>query len=79
MSSLTAAATKNDDSDKNDDPAATVVVAEERIKAAHCKPSLHYLKNMSKGLNLLINKEIEKFGMITKNHIALVVKAKRNF
>ena len=41
---LTAAA-KNDDGDENDNPAA-IVVAEERIKAAHCNASLHYLKIM---------------------------------
>ncbi len=40
-----AAAAKNNDSDKNDNPAA-IIVAEERIKAAHCNASLHYLKIM---------------------------------
>ena len=40
---LTAAA-KNDDGDENDNPAA-IVVAEERIKAAHYKSSLHLPKH----------------------------------
>lgn len=44
MFSDLAAAAKNNDSDKDDDPA--IVVAEERIKAAHCNASLHYLKIM---------------------------------
>ena len=77
MSFLTAAA-KDDDSDKDDNPAARVIVAEERIKAAHSKPSLHYLKNMSKGHCLLMEKQQEKFGVVTKYHISFVIKAKRN-
>ena len=41
---LAAAAAQDDDRDKDNNPA--IVVAEERIKAAHCKSSLHYLKIM---------------------------------
>jgi hypothetical protein len=41
---LTAAAAKNYYRDQNDNPA--IVVAEERIKAAHCDASLHYFKIM---------------------------------
>ncbi len=51
--SLAAAAAKDDDRDQNDDPA--IIVAEERIKAAHCNASLHYLKIMSKGRNVLLS------------------------
>ncbi len=49
---LAAAAAQDDDRDKDNDPA--IVVAEERIKAAHCKASLHYLKIMPQGLKVLI-------------------------
>ncbi len=52
FNSLTAAAAKDDNRDQNDNPA--IIVAEERIKAAHCNASLHYLKIMSKGRNVLI-------------------------
>ncbi len=37
----TATAAKDDDCDKDDDPA--IIVAEERIKAAHNIASLHYI------------------------------------
>ena len=37
---MVCAAAAAEQKDQNDDPA--IVVAEERIKAAHCKPSLHY-------------------------------------
>lgn len=43
---LAAAAAKNNNRNQNDDPA--IVVAEERIKAAHCNASLHYLKIMKR-------------------------------
>jgi len=36
---LAAAAAQDDNRDKDNDPA--IIVAEERIKAAHCKASLH--------------------------------------
>ena len=41
---LAAAAAKDDNRDQNDNPA--IIVAEERIKAAHLNASLHYLKIM---------------------------------
>ena len=47
---LTAAAAKDDNRDQNDNPA--IIVAEERIKAAHCNASLHYLKIMKKGVSV---------------------------
>lgn len=50
--SLTAAAAKDNNRDQNDNPA--IIVAEERIKAAHCNASLHYLKIMSEGRKVLI-------------------------
>ncbi len=49
---LTAAAAKDNNRDQNDNPA--IIVAEERIKAAHCNASLHYLKIMSEGRKVLI-------------------------
>ena len=49
----TATAAKDDDCDKDDDPA--IIVAEERIKAAHNIASLHYIVHiMWEGEVLLI-------------------------